>query len=133
MIAYADTVGPESTQKLPAVSKRTYLDKEGNPFNPKDEVDLDSLKVKTPDKSKIPVIGSDDPFITMPMHKIVSDKGEVVADVDTDAKVYLQNNRSNCSCVHNCGCYCGSWDVSGYDAESGRCGRNCPKRSYCRR
>ena len=92
MIAYADTVGPESTQKLPAVSKRTYLDKEGNPFNPKDEVDLDSLKVKTPDKSKIPVIGSDDPFITMPMHKIVSDKGEVVADVDTDAKVYLQNN-----------------------------------------
>lgn len=91
MIAYADTVGPQPTQKLPAVSKRTYTDKEGNPFNPKEEVDIDALKVKAPDKSKIPVIGSEDPYITMPMRKIVSDKGEVIADVDKDAKTYLQN------------------------------------------
>lgn len=91
MIAYADTVGPQATQKLPAVSKRTYTDKQGNPFNPKEEVDIESLKVEAPDKSRIPILGSDDPYVTMPMHKIVSDKGEVVADVDKDAKVYLQN------------------------------------------
>lgn len=90
MIVYTDAVNVTHTTKLPLVEKRTYKDKDGNPLDPAQEVHIDTDIPEVYDLSAIPEIGAGDPYITMPMQRIVSDKGEVVADVDHEAKVFLQ-------------------------------------------
>ena len=92
-LVYSDAVGPRSTCKLPLVSERTYTDKDGHPFDPAQEVDVDSLVRDPADLTAIPEIGDADPFVTMPMQRIVSGSGQVVADIDRDVKEYLQTPR----------------------------------------
>lgn len=91
MVAYTDAVGPQVTSKMPLVSERSYVDKDGNPLDPSKEVDVKSLTSKEDDLRAIPEIGDEDPYVTKPMQKIVSDSGKVVADVDRDPKSYLQD------------------------------------------
>ena len=40
-IAYTDAVSPTVTGKLPLVKDRTYVDGQGNPLDPSDEVDVE--------------------------------------------------------------------------------------------
>lgn len=92
MITYADTVGPSETQKLPPVSQRHYKDLKGNPLNPSQKIDVEAV-VSTPagvDLNDLPQIASDDPYITMPIQKIVSQKGDVVLDLDNELRTYVQ-------------------------------------------
>lgn len=89
MITYADTTGPAPTEKLPLVSERTYFDAEGNVFRPEDEVDVAQIK-KQLSESDIPQLGSDDPYVTMPIKRVISERGEVVTQVDSTQNVYLQ-------------------------------------------
>lgn len=91
MVAYTDAVDPSTTSKLPLVSDRTYVDKDGNPLDPSEEVDVADLTSDPEDLRAIPEIGEKDPYITKPMQRIVSDSGKVVADVDREAKEYRQD------------------------------------------
>lgn len=92
MVRYNDVITniPPKTEKLPLVKERMYWDKEGKPLNPAASVDVSKLK-HSRDLSAIPEIGNVDPNVTMPMVKIVSDEGNVVADVDRNAKTYRLN------------------------------------------
>ncbi len=92
-IVYTDAVSPSSTSKLPLVKDRSYQDRDGKPLDLSQEVDVASLRKDESDLTAIPELGADDPFITMPMQRIVADSGKVVADVDRDAKVYRQGAR----------------------------------------
>lgn len=92
-IVYTDAVSPSSTSKLPLVKDRSYQDRDGKPLDLSQEVDISSLRKDENDLTAIPELGADDPFITMPMQRIVADSGKVVADVDRDAKVYRQGAR----------------------------------------
>lgn len=92
-IVYTDAVSPSSTSKLPLVKDRSYQDRDGKPLDLSQEVDVASLHKDENDLTAIPELGADDPFITMPMQRIVADSGKVVADVDRDAKVYRQGAR----------------------------------------
>ncbi len=94
-IVYTDAVSPSSTSKLPLVKDRFYTDKEGNPLDPSQEVEVPTTQKSAADLTAIPEIGAKDPFVTMPMQRIVSSQGQVVADVDREAKVYLQSERKN--------------------------------------
>lgn len=91
MVAYTDAVDPLATSKLPLVSDRTYIDKDGNPLDPSKKVDVADLTSDPNDLRAIPEIGEKDPYITKPMQRIVSDSGKVVADVDREAKSYRQD------------------------------------------
>lgn len=91
MVTYTDAVGPELTSKLPLVAERTYVDKDGNPLDPSKKVEIDPTRPDVGDLRAIPDIGDEDPYVTKPMQKIISDSGRVVADVDRDPKSYLQN------------------------------------------
>jgi len=91
IVTYTDAVGPEATTKLPLVSERSYVDKDGNPLDPSQKVDVEKLNTDEADLRAIPEIGDSDPYVTKPMQKIVSDSGKVVADVDRDPKAYLQD------------------------------------------
>ncbi len=90
LIVYTDAVSPSSTSKLPLVKDRSYQDKDGKPLDLSQEVDVASLHKDESDLRAIPELGAEDPFITMPMQRIVADSGRVVADVDRDAKAYRQ-------------------------------------------
>lgn len=90
-LAYSDAVAPSETSKLPLVAERTYTDKDGNPLDPADEVDVAELTGDPDDLRGIPAIGDADPYITKPMQRIVDDAGEVVADVDRTPKEYRQD------------------------------------------
>ncbi len=92
-IVYTDAVSPSSTSKLPLVKDRSYQDRDGKPLDPSKKVDVSSLHKDENDLRAIPELGAKDPFITMPMQRIVADSGRVVADVDRDAKVYRQGAR----------------------------------------
>ncbi len=92
-IVYTDAVSPSSTSKLPLVKDRSYQDRDGKPLDLSREVDISFLRKDETDLTAIPELGADDPFITMPMQRIVADSGKVVADVDRDAKVYRQGAR----------------------------------------
>lgn len=93
MVAYAETVGPEETHVLPVIEEdRKYFDFEGNEYRPEDKVDMSRIEQKRKLLSGIPTIGDSDPHITMPIKKIVSDRGEVIADADRDAKFYLESS-----------------------------------------
>ncbi len=89
MVTYAETVGPDETTKLPPVKARTYKDKDGESLDPAKPIKSDSGN-ESP-LSDIPTIGSGDPFLTMPIQKIVDDNGKVAFDSDTKAKVYAQS------------------------------------------
>ena len=91
MVTYAETIGPASTQKLPPVPERTYKDKDGNVLRPEEKIDLSARLKKNDVLGDIPQIGTADPYVTMPIKKVVSDKGEVIADADREQKVFLQN------------------------------------------
>lgn len=91
MVAYTDAVDPQVTSKMPLVAERLYVDKDGNPLDPSKEVDVKNLTSQEDDLTAIPEIGDEDPYVTKPMQKIVSDSGKVVADVDRDPKSYLQD------------------------------------------
>ena len=91
MVAYAETIGPASTQKMPPVPERIYTDKDGNVFRPEEKIDVSKHVKARETLGELPQIGDDDPFLTMPIKKVVSDKGEVVADADKEQKVFLQN------------------------------------------
>lgn len=88
MVTYAETVGPDATSKLPPVRVREYTDGEGQPLNPAEPVD--PQKVVTLDESDLPTIGSGDPYLTMPIQRIVDDAAKVVFDADTEAKTFSQ-------------------------------------------
>lgn len=90
-IVYADAVPAAETSRLPLVSERSYVDKEGNPLDPKAAVDVDEVSPRHHDDlTAIPELGYSDPYLTAPMQRIVSSDGRVVADVDRNAKVYVQ-------------------------------------------
>lgn len=89
-IVYTDAVSPSQTSKLPLVSERSYQDVFGNPLDPSNEVDAASLTRSADDLSAIPTIGDEDPFITKPMQRIIANDGQIVADVDREAKAYRQ-------------------------------------------
>lgn len=91
MVTYTDAVGSDATTKLPLVAERSYTDKDGNPLDPSKEIDVNNLTADENDLRAIPEIGDEDPYVTKPMQKIVSDSGKVVADVDNDPKAYLQD------------------------------------------
>lgn len=95
MITYTDAVFLSHTAKLPLVADRVYLDKDGNILDPSKEIDFDMATPEAHDLSAIPEIGASDPYVTMPMQRIVSNRGEVVADVDHEAKVFLQNEEKS--------------------------------------
>ncbi len=90
MITYTDAVFLSHTDKLPLVADRVYHDKEGNLLDPSQKVTVDKTD-EARDLSAIPELGASDPYVTMPMQRIVSNSGEVVADVDHDAKAFLQS------------------------------------------
>ena len=90
MVTYAETIGPASTQKLPPVPERIYKDKDGNVLRPEEKIDISERFKREDVLGGIPQIGSSDPYVTMPIKKVVSDKGEVVADVDREQKVFSQ-------------------------------------------
>lgn len=88
-VTYAETVGPAETTKLPPVPERVYHDKDGNVIDPKEEIDTSSADKKKVDD--LPVIGDkEDPLITVPIQKIVSDDGRVIAEKDDDVKTFIQ-------------------------------------------
>jgi hypothetical protein len=88
-VTYAETVGPAETTKLPPVPERVYHDKDGNIIDPKEEIDTSSADKKMLDD--LPIIGDEeDPLITVPIQKIVSDDGEVIAEKNDDVKTFIQ-------------------------------------------
>lgn len=89
MLLYGDTEShdPGETSKLPPVTERTYVDKDGNPLDPSQVVDAQNIKSSGQD---LPRIGSDDPYVTVPIKRIVNEYAEVIADRDTAPKVYIQ-------------------------------------------
>lgn len=90
IIVYTDAVSPSRTSKLPLVSERSYQDYLGNPLDPSNEVGPSKVTKSAKDLKAIPTIGDEDPFITKPMQRIVTDTGQVVADVDREPKAYRQ-------------------------------------------
>lgn len=87
-VTYAETIGPAETIKMPPVPERVYHDKDGNVIDPADEIDTSHAEKKN---TELPVIGhEDDPYMTMPIQKIVSDDGEVLASANDDVKTYIQ-------------------------------------------
>ncbi|MDO5335564.1 MAG: hypothetical protein Q4F23_05805 [Coriobacteriia bacterium] len=88
MVTYAETVGPDATTKLPPVRVREYTDGEGKPLNPADPVAPDALEGRG--LEGLPTIGSGDPYLTMPIQRIVDDSAKVIFDSDTRAKTYSQ-------------------------------------------
>lgn len=88
-VTYAETVGPDSTTKLPPISERVYRDKDGNIINPEE-----AIETKVADKSKaddLPVVGNEeDPYITMPMPRVVSDDGQVMKGQSAEARAFMQ-------------------------------------------
>lgn len=89
-ISYTESLGEDRTQKLPLVSKREYYDAEGKPLDPKQAVEVVRDAPSSSDLKAIPQLGSDDPFVTMPIRKVVSSDGAVVVDEDRDAKQFIQ-------------------------------------------
>lgn len=88
-LTYAETVGPAETTKLPPVPERVYHDKDGNVIDPAEEIDTSAAKKEK--ESELPVIGDkEDPLITVPIQKIVSDDGKVIAQKDDDVKTFIQ-------------------------------------------
>lgn len=86
-VTYAETVGPAQTTKLPPVPERVYHDKNGNVIDPAEEIDTSAKK----DSDELPVIGNEaDPLITVPIQRIVSDDGKVIAAQDDEAKKFIQ-------------------------------------------
>lgn len=95
VLLYADSVAgnPDQTEKLPPVNERTYRDKDGNPIDPSQPVEPAALK---PDSKLdgLPRIGADDPFVTVPMKKVVDEYGNVIAGEDTTPKLYRQTDHT---------------------------------------
>lgn len=89
MLLYAETGMDAShkTMKLPPVVERTYKDKDGNELDPSKKIDVSSLPSSV---DELPRIGSDDPFITVPIKRVVDEYANVIADVDNTPKVYKQ-------------------------------------------
>lgn len=89
MLLYAETGMDAShkTMKLPPVVERTYKDKDGNELDPSKKIDASSLPSSV---DELPRIGSDDPFITVPIKRVVDEYANVIADVDNTPKVYKQ-------------------------------------------
>ena len=88
MVTYAETIGPDATTKLPPVKARRFVAKDGSKIDP-------AKPVESPSEDKaslgdIPTIGSGDPYLTMPIPKIVDDNGKVAFDSDTAPKIYSQ-------------------------------------------
>lgn len=93
VLLYSDSVAdaPDKTEKMPPVTQRSYVDKDGNPIDPKDPIDPQTLKPASALES-IPRIGADDPFVTVPIKKVVDEYGAVIAGADTTPKLYRQND-----------------------------------------
>lgn len=88
-VTYAETIGPAETVKMPPVPERVYHDKDGNVIDPADEIDTSHADKKK--NAELPVIGNEeDPYMTMPIQKIVSDDGEVLASANDDVKTFIQ-------------------------------------------
>jgi hypothetical protein len=88
-VMYAETVGPAQTTKLPPVPERVYRDIDGNIIDPKEVIDTSRAEQKS--INDLPVIGNtQDPFITVPMQKIVSDEGHVIAEMNDEVKTFIQ-------------------------------------------
>lgn len=88
-VTYAETIGPDSTSKLPPVPERVYRDKDGNIINPEEAIDTTSAEQAKNDD--LPVVGNEeDPYITMPMPRVVSDDGQVVKGQSTEARAFVQ-------------------------------------------
>ena len=87
IIVYTDAVSPSRTSKLPLVSERSYQDYLGNPLDPSNEVDPSKVTKSAKDLKAIPTIGDEDPFITKPMQRIVTDTGQVVGGCDFGLRV----------------------------------------------
>lgn len=88
-VTYAETVGPAETTKLPPVPERVYRDKDGNIIDPAEEIDTSAANKKK--DTDLPLIGhEEDPYMTMPIQKIVSDDGEVLASANDDVKTFIQ-------------------------------------------
>lgn len=86
-VTYAETVGPAQTTKLPPVPERVYHDKDGNIIDPAEEIDMSAKK----DSDELPIIGDEaDPLITVPIQKIVSDDGKVIASQNDEVKTFVQ-------------------------------------------
>lgn len=88
MVTYAETIGPDATTKLPPVKARKYVAKDGTKIDP-------AKPVESPNEEKsslgdIPTIGPGDPYLTMPIPKIVDDNGKIAFDSDTAPKIYSQ-------------------------------------------
>ncbi len=92
MVTYAETIGPASTLRMPPVPERTYKDNEGNIFRPEEKIDIPPRLEQKDKLADIPHLGSADPYVTMPIKKVVSDKGEVVFDADREQKTFLQES-----------------------------------------
>lgn len=88
-VTYAETVGPAKTTKLPPVPERIYRDKDGNIIDPAEAIDA-SIADKKKDAS-LPVIGhAEDPYMTMPIQKIVSDDGRVITGANDEVRTFIQ-------------------------------------------
>ncbi len=94
MLLYAETGMDSSnkTIKLPPVVERTYKDKDGNELDPSRKIDTSSLSSSV---NELPRIGSDDPFITVPIKRVVDEYANVIADVDNTPKIYKQRTEKN--------------------------------------
>ncbi len=92
MVTYAETIGPASTLRMPPVPERTYKDSKGNIFRPEETIDVSSRLQQKDKLADIPHLGGADPYLTMPIKKVVSDKGEVVLDADREQKTFLQES-----------------------------------------
>ncbi|MFR7746917.1 MAG: zinc ribbon domain-containing protein [Eggerthellaceae bacterium] len=92
MVVYTDAVDSSDTHKLPLVKDRTYVDRDGNPLDPSKEVDVLKLKHEKADLTAIPEIGDkEDPFVTKPMQRIVTDDGKEVAGADNTPRQFRQD------------------------------------------
>ena len=89
MVTYTDAVGPNETTKLPPVREREYVSNDGSTIDPSKPVKIDASKSEH--LSTLPTIGADgDPYLTMPIQRIVDDQAKVLFDADTTPKVYSQ-------------------------------------------
>ncbi len=88
MVTYAETIGPDATTKLPPVKARQYVTKDGTKIDPAKPVE--SPSEENASLGDIPTIGAGDPYLTMPIPKIVDDNGKIAFDADTAPKIYSQ-------------------------------------------
>lgn len=94
MVLYADTLGPEETHVLPIIEQDgKYFDFDGNEFKIIQAEEAQQIQEARRALGSLPNLSGGDPYITMPVKKIVSEQGSVIADEDRTPKWFLDSSQ----------------------------------------